>query len=132
VSVYRGVGVSGLGWGVVEKNKMELSEYQKMANETAKRDFGSSEEEVFCWGLGLTGEAGDVASCIKKTFAHKKDVNDGVKENLGDMMWYAAMICTFFGWDFQEVLDENVAKLKERYGDAGFNYKSVDREMVKW
>jgi hypothetical protein len=47
-------------------------------------------------------------------------------------MWYAAMICNFFGWELQKILDENVTKLKERYGDEGFNYKSVDREMIKW
>jgi NTP pyrophosphatase (non-canonical NTP hydrolase) len=111
---------------------MELDEYQRLAKKTAKGDFESSEEEIFCWGLGLTGEAGDVASCIKKTFAHKKDVKNGIRENIGDMMWYAAMICNFFGWDFSKVLDENVVKLKERYGDIGFNYGSVDREMIKW
>ena len=55
-----------------------------------------------------------------------------IRENIGDMMWYAAMICNFFGWDFSKVLDENVVKLKERYGDIGFNYGSVDREMIKW
>ena len=111
---------------------MELNKYQKWAEGMAKKDFGSREEEIFCWCLGLTGEAGDVASCVKKTFAHKKNVKDGIRENLGDMMWYAAMICNFFGWDFSEVLEENMRKLKERYGDAGFNYKSVDREMIKW
>ena len=111
---------------------MDLSEYQKLANKTAKKDFGSKEEEIFCWGLGITGEAGDVASCIKKTFAHKKDVREGIRENLGDMMWYAAMICNFFGWNLQEVLEENIVKLKKRYGEKGFNYNSVDREMIKW
>jgi len=39
-------------------------------------------------GLGVTGEAGNIASCIKKTFAHKKDVKDGIKENIGNMLWY--------------------------------------------
>ena len=110
---------------------MNLNEYQKLADKTAKKDFGSSEEEIFCWGLGISGEAGDVASCIKKTFAHKKDVKEGIKENLGDMLWYAAMICNFFEWDFREILDENVSKLKGRFPE-GFDYKSVDRDMVKW
>ena len=111
---------------------MNLKEYQALANKTAKTDFKTSEEAIFCWGLGITGEAGDVASCIKKTYAHKKDVKEGIRENLGDMMWYAAMICNFFEWDFQEILEENITKLKARYEDKGFNYDSVNRDMVKW
>ncbi len=111
---------------------MNLKEYQKLADKTAKKDFNTPEEQIFCWGLGITGESGDVASCIKKTFAHKKDVKDGIRENLGDMMWYAAMICNFFEWDFQEILEENITKLKARFGEEGFNYDSVDRNMINW
>lgn len=110
---------------------MELNEYQKLAERTAKKDFQTKEEEIMCWGLGVSGEAGDIASCIKKTFAHKNDVKEGIKENIGDMMWYTAMICNFFGWDFAEVLNENIEKLKKRFPE-GFTYQSVDREMVKW
>lgn len=109
-----------------------LSEYQRLAKLTAKKDFESSNEEIFCWGLGVTGEAGDIASCIKKTFAHKKDVKEGIRENIGDMIWYTAMICNFFEWDLSEILEENISKLKKRYGSDGFNYDSVNREMVKW
>jgi NTP pyrophosphatase (non-canonical NTP hydrolase) len=110
---------------------MDLKEYQKIAKLTAKKDFGSPTEEIMCWGLGLNGEAGDVASCIKKTFVHNKDVKEGIKENLGDMLWYSAMICNFFKWNLQEILDENIQKLKDRFPD-GFNYDAVNREMIKW
>lgn len=110
---------------------MELNDYQKLAKITAKTDFGSSTEEIMCWGCAVSGEAGDIASCIKKTFAHKKDVKDGIKENIGDMMWYAAMICNFFGWDMNEVLNQNIEKLKKRFPE-GFNYDSVNRDMIKW
>ena len=41
-------------------------------------------------------------------------------------MWYLAMICNFFGWDFEEVLAENIAKLKKRY-PKGFTKKHASR-----
>lgn len=110
---------------------INLKEYQEIAKTTAKKDFQTKEEEIMCWGLGITGEAGDIASCIKKTYAHKKDVKEGIKENIGDMMWYTAMICNFFGWNFDEILKQNIEKLKKRF-PQGFNYKSVDRNMIKW
>ena len=110
---------------------MELNEYQELVQKTAKKDFSTKEEEIMCWGLGVSGEAGDVASCIKKTFAHKKDVREGIRENLGDMLWYGAMICNFFEWSLKDVLEENVDKLKKRFPE-GFDYESVSRDMIKW
>lgn len=110
---------------------MNLKEYQKICKLTAKKDFKTEVEEIMCWGLGVTGEAGDIASCIKKTFAHKKDVKEGIKENIGDMLWYTAMICNFFKWNLNEILNENIEKLKKRFPE-GFNYQSVDRDMIKW
>jgi NTP pyrophosphatase (non-canonical NTP hydrolase) len=110
---------------------MNLNEYQKLCKKTAKKDFKTADEEIMCWGLGLCGEAGDVASCIKKTFAQNKDTKEGIKENLGDMLWYSAMICNFFRWDMQKILEENIEKLKNRF-PGGFNYDAVQRDMIKW
>ncbi len=109
---------------------MDLKEYQEFCKLTA-REFDSKDIEILTWGLGITGEAGDVASCIKKTFAHKKDVREGIRENIGDVMWYAAMICNFFGWNFNEVVEENVKKLKERYPE-GFKFEKAQRDMIDW
>jgi NTP pyrophosphatase (non-canonical NTP hydrolase) len=109
---------------------MDLNEYQKWCKLTAK-GFDSPDLEIATWGLGIAGEAGDVASCIKKTFAHKNDVKDGIKENLGDTLWYSAMICNFFGWDFNDVLEENIKKLKARY-PHGFTIEDAQRKMVDW
>lgn len=111
---------------------MNLKDYQELAKLTAKK-FDNPEIEIATWGLGITGEAGDVASCIKKTFAHKNDVKDGIRENLGDMFWYSAMICNFFGWDMEEVLKQNLDKLKQRY-PQGFTIEHARRDgsMIKW
>jgi len=109
-----------------------LKDYQLMCKATAKK-FETPEKEILTWGLGITGEAGDVASCIKKTFAHDNDQREGIKENIGDTLWYAAMICNFFGWDMQAVLEENVEKLKKRY-PTGFTIEDARRNgtMIDW
>ena len=109
---------------------MNLREYQEACKKTAKK-FESDEKEILTWGLGISGEAGDVASCIKKTFAHDNDQKQGLRENIGDTLWYAAMICNFFGWDMEEVLRENIEKLKKRFPE-GFTNMDVKREMIDW
>ena len=109
-----------------------LKAYQILAKVTAKK-FETKEIEIMTWGLGLTGEAGDIAGCIKKTYAHKNDQTAGIRENLEDAMWYIVMICNFQGWDLQQVLEENVEKLKKRYLQ-GFTIKDAQRKMdrIDW
>jgi NTP pyrophosphatase (non-canonical NTP hydrolase) len=111
---------------------MDLKEYQDLCKLTAKK-FETPEKEILTWGLGITGETGDIASCTLKTFAHDNDQREGIKENLGDALGYAAMICNFFNWNFQEVLEANIEKLKKRY-PKGFTISDANRNntMIDW
>lgn len=112
---------------------MNLKEYQVLCKVTAE-EFENKDIEIATWGLGLAGESGDVAGCIKKVTAHKQDnLVGGIKENLGDTFWYLAMICNFFNWNMEEVLEENIVKLKKRYPN-GFTFKDAQRngEKIDW
>ncbi|MBI2624983.1 MAG: nucleoside triphosphate pyrophosphohydrolase family protein [Candidatus Nealsonbacteria bacterium] len=105
---------------------MNPSQYQKFCKKTAKK-FKNKEKEILTWGLGIAGEAGDVAGCIKKTFSHGDDQKKGLRENLGDTMWYIAMICSFFGWNLGDVMKENIKKLKKRH-PKGFSNKTAKKD----
>ena len=113
---------------------MNLKEYQEACNKTANKEFNPPETEILVWGLGIAGEAGDVAGCIKKLYAHNNNQEQGIKENLGDTMWYVAMICNYFNWDLQEVLQENINKLKKRYPDGKFTVEDARRkgDRIDW
>lgn len=110
--------------------KINLKEYQKFVKKVAKK-FENQNEEIMAWGLGISGEAGDVASCIKKTFAHENDQTLGIRENIGDTFWYMTAICNFFGWDIEEIIGENIEKLKKRY-PKGFTTQKAKRKIVDW
>jgi len=112
---------------------MEIKDYQDKSKKFAKK-FENPVIEISTWGLGVTGEAGDVASCIKKTYQHDNDKKEGIRENIGDMFWYAAQICSFFNWNMNEVLQENLDKLEGRYKDGKFKVEHARRggEMVDW
>lgn len=112
---------------------MELNRYQELCKKTSKK-FDIPDLEIATWGLGVVGGAGDIASCIKKVFAHKNySVKEGIKENIGDMLWYTAMICNFFGWKLEDILQGNLDKLEKRYPE-GFTFKDAQRggTMTKW
>jgi NTP pyrophosphatase (non-canonical NTP hydrolase) len=111
----------------------DLRTYQGACKTTANTNFSSPNEEILTWGLGISGEAGDVASCIKKTVSHNNDQREGIRENIGDTLWYMAMICNFYSWDLQKILKENLEKLKKRYPE-GFTHEAASRNgtMVDW
>lgn len=74
--------------------------------------------------LGLSGEVGEFNDMIKKWIFHEKELDrDHAVKELGDVLWYVAMICESFGWSMDDVMQMNVDKLKARYPE-GFN---VDR-----
>ena len=69
--------------------------------------------------LGLSGETGELLDMVKKWIFHSKPLDEiHAKKELGDVMWYVAMICHSFGWDLDEILRMNVDKLIARYPEG--------------
>lgn len=66
--------------------------------------------------LGLSGETGEFCDIIKKAVFHEKEFDEEhAKKELGDCLWYVAMICESFGWNLEEIMQMNIDKLKARY-----------------
>ena len=69
--------------------------------------------------MGLVNEAGEVAGKVKKIFRDRdgeiseKD-RQALKDELGDVMWYLAQICTELDLSLQEVAEANLVKLFSR------------------
>jgi NTP pyrophosphatase (non-canonical NTP hydrolase) len=76
--------------------------------------------------LGLSGETGELNDIIKKWIFHQKplDQKELCKE-LGDILWYCAMLCEAFNWDMEEVMEQNIEKLKKRYPE-GFDIERAN------
>lgn len=69
--------------------------------------------------MGLSGEVGELVDIFKKHIFHEKPLDDehAIKE-LGDVLWYIALLCDAMGWDLETVMEINVRKLEERYPDG--------------
>ena len=69
--------------------------------------------------LGLAGEFGELLDMFKKWIFHNKILDrEHAKKELGDVMWYVAMISYSMGWDLDEIMQMNVDKLKARYPEG--------------
>ena len=74
--------------------------------------------QLLHYALGLAGEVGEVLDDIKKREYHRRYIPmSHTKEELGDVMWYVANVCSELGFNLQEVMEENITKLKARYKD---------------
>ena len=68
--------------------------------------------------LGLTGEVGNLAAEYKKRrrdFVGYRAFSDEVREELGDLLWYAAALARRCHLDLNEVLNDNLRKTRERF-----------------
>ena len=70
--------------------------------------------------LGLPGEAGEVADKFKKILRDKNGVislsdREEVAKELGDVLWYVAMISEYLELPLSEVAKMNLDKLESRY-----------------
>ena len=69
--------------------------------------------------LGLAGEAGEFNDIIKKWIFHENHMDEQhARKEMGDVLWYVAMICQSFGWNMDDIMQQNIDKLKARYPDG--------------
>ena len=106
------------------KKRLTINGYQHKAMRTAKEQCRNLSNV----GLGLSGEAGEVADMIKKHLyqGHPMDRDKFIKE-LGDLAWYLALGCTVIGEPMENVLQTNIDKLLKRYPDGFDPERSMNR-----
>ena len=86
-------------------------------------------EELICGAMGLNGEAGEVVDLLKKCIFHgHKFVKEDLVKELGDVLWYVALICDSLGIPMEEVMEKNIKKLKERYPEGFTEKASINRK----
>lgn len=102
--------------------------YIKKAVRTVNEDL-TRKELILNGALGLCGESGEVADIIKKHAfqGHVLDL-DKLKDELGDVFWYIALLCDVCGFTFEEIQEHNIDKLKKRYPEGFEEEKSANRK----
>lgn len=97
---------------------MTFEEYQKRALTTAHNTYEPLMEKTI-WVMGVAGEAGEVVEKWKKIVAYKggkitpEDLQELSKE-IGDVLWYLAVLAESLGLSLEQVAEQNLAKLLDR------------------
>ena len=75
--------------------------------------------------IGMASEGGEFSEIVKKCVFQGKPMDDATifhaKRELGDIIWYWITACRALNLDPNEVIEENVNKLKSRYPGGDFD-----------
>lgn len=101
---------------------MDFNQYQQKAISTDV--FGGKPQPItsnafIAQLLGLVGETGEIAEKFKKIYRDREGVftNEDKTEmakELGDVLWYISVVCTYLDISLQDVADLNIEKLQSR------------------
>ncbi len=99
----------------------------EMANrmKALENETGKNIALLMTGAIGIASEGGEFSEIVKKCVFQGKPLDDETifhcKRELGDIMWYWISSCRALGLDPNEVIDENVNKLKARYPGGEFD-----------
>jgi NTP pyrophosphatase (non-canonical NTP hydrolase) len=97
---------------------MTFEEYQVLARRTMNTALNEQDARTMT-ALGLVGEAGECSELIKKHVFHNRALDrDELRAELGDVLWYLAMLADACGLSLQEIAAHNVEKLIQRYPEG--------------
>ena len=91
--------------------------YENLAGQTA---IFPKEKALEYLALGLTSEAGEVAGKVKKLIRDGEDVEGfeikkiAIAAEIGDVLWYCAMMAKEVGVPLNTIMKENLEKLHSR------------------
>lgn len=111
------------------------------SEKTLSNQFHASEEKnqkLLHAVIGLSTESGELLDQIKKVIFYGKELDrTNIKEEIGDLMWYMAILLRELDLNLEDILEININKLKARYGDK-FNSESalnrnldIEREILE-
>ncbi|HSX27621.1 MAG TPA: nucleoside triphosphate pyrophosphohydrolase family protein [Patescibacteria group bacterium] len=114
---------------------MTFDEYQKKALATDLT--GKPGQAVLSIGfmdkvLGLVGESGEFADKIKKILRDKSGkISDGDRQELtkelGDVLWYIAVLAKNLDISFDDLASQNISKLARRHQTGKIGGKGDNR-----
>lgn len=104
---------------------MDANKYQRLALRTWAGGDAWLDDAMYA-GAKLSVEANEVLQLIAKFAKHGKEYDaDDVREELGDVLWYVALVAELHDMTLDGIMHANIAKLIQRHpsGDTRAFYQ---------
>ena len=106
---------------------MRANDYQMLASRTINKNLYLDEMEIHAI-LGMASEVGELQGIYQKEYQGHEFDEAHAKTELGHHLWFIAEYCTAMEWCMEEVMQENIDKLKERYPEGFKAEQSSNRK----
>ncbi len=78
---------------------------------------------------GTVTEAGELMSDLKKAKIYGKEIDPArLVDEMGDVMWYLALLADELNVSFEEVWEKNIAKLRVRFPEKFESQRALERD----
>jgi len=109
---------------------MNINEYIKQSKRTLLDK--NKDSNLLHGAIGISTEAGEILDAFKKHLYYGKELDViNIKEEIGDIMWYVAILCRELDLSMEDILQTNIDKLKARYPEKFSNYSAIHRDLQK-
>ena len=81
--------------------------------------------------LGIATEGVELIQAINKAIVTKEEFDVvNMKEEIGDIMWYIALLCNTHHIDLKQVMQTNIDKLKQRFPEKFTTSHANNRDLI--
>lgn len=106
---------------------MNLYDYQSLASRTAKEL--PFELDLIHAALGITSEAGELATTIKAHVIYEKPLDRAnLIEEIGDCLWFLSRMASALDLTLSHCAAENIQKLQKRYPEKYSDADALERK----
>lgn len=80
--------------------------------------------------MGIVTEAGELEDAYKKWVIYNKEIDPvNLKEELGDLEWYIALLMRYLDTNHEEIWEMNIRKLRIRYPHKFTEFDTLNRNL---
>lgn len=95
-----------------------LDYYQCFVHGLASREYPTRDHAI----LGIASEFGEICDYVRKCEVYKSIPSDGgPEEEIGDLMFFVALLANSYNLSLEDILQANMEKLNKRYPSGSFN-----------
>jgi len=97
---------------------------------TEAEDIYDVDTRVFHSIIGIATESTELCEALFDTMLSDRDFDSiNLLEELGDVNWYQAIMVDALGGDWENILENNIAKLKKRFADKYNDEDAQNRDL---
>jgi len=117
---------------------MNFNVFKTYILRTENRDFESIRDRLSLkrtirllhGSVGVSTEAGELLDAVKKYIFYGKPIDRvNIKEEIGDALYYIALLMDELDLKLEDILEVNISKLRTRYPDKFSEEKAENRDL---